>query len=133
MIQDLINLGLIPRKSLRLRLPEMPTEHFEFFTRGYFDGDGCVHVSVQKGSRKPKISVIFTSGSKKFLGNLSIKLQENLNISLNRVYYNSGAFRLKYREENSLKILSFMYKNLYKAPYLNRKYQIYQNYLKSLN
>lgn len=42
---DLIRLGLTPRKSLSLKLPRIPLRYFVHFLRGYFDGDGCLTLS----------------------------------------------------------------------------------------
>lgn len=42
MVNDLINLGITPKKSNTLKPPTIP-EEFEFdFIRGYFDGDGSI-------------------------------------------------------------------------------------------
>ena len=38
--EDLIKLGLCPRKSLVIELPHIPEQSFQYFLRGYFDGDG---------------------------------------------------------------------------------------------
>ena len=40
--QDLLNLGLTPRKSLSLHFPAMPVECLRHFIRGCWDGDGSV-------------------------------------------------------------------------------------------
>lgn len=133
MFQDLVNLGLTPRKSLRLKLPDIPRKLFRFYLRGYFDGDGCTHVSIQKGRIKPEITTIFTSGCEQFLKSLSLKICERTGISPNKIYFNSGAFRLKYRKTDSLKLLSYIYRGLKNSIYLKRKYKIYQNYLTTLN
>ncbi len=131
MVQDLINLGITPRKSLRLKLPKIPDKYFRFYLRGYFDGDGCTHVSVQKGRKVLEIAMIFTSGCESFLDKLNHKIYAKIGTSLKNIYFNSGAFRLRYGKSNSLKILSYMYDGLNSTPYLARKYKIYQNYLNS--
>jgi hypothetical protein len=46
MVSDLINHGLTARKSLTLEFPDIPSEYFWSFIRGFFDGNGCV--SFQK-------------------------------------------------------------------------------------
>ena len=40
---DLLNLGLTPRKSLTIAFPAIPLEFLSYFIRGYFDGDGCIY------------------------------------------------------------------------------------------
>ena len=43
MVNDLINLGCIPNKSLTLTFPDfINDELLPHFIRGYFDGDGCI-------------------------------------------------------------------------------------------
>lgn len=48
MCNDLINLGVIQRKSLRNVFPSIPQCFERHFIRGYFDGDGCISVSNGK-------------------------------------------------------------------------------------
>lgn len=130
MCQDLINLGITPRKSLRLFLPSVPQHLFGFYLRGYFDGDGCINIYNPKGLKKPDISVIFTSGCKRFLEKLSLKIKNNNGTKGSCVYLNSRAYRLKYGERRAIRVLDFMYKDLKDAPYLKRKYVIYTKSLK---
>jgi hypothetical protein len=45
MVQDLIKLGCIPNKSMRLQFPkstQVPSSLIRHFVRGYFDGDGSI-------------------------------------------------------------------------------------------
>lgn len=44
---NLINLGCIPDKSLKLKFPEIKKQYIVHFIRGYFDGDGSLY------SKKP--------------------------------------------------------------------------------
>jgi hypothetical protein len=37
---DLISIGITPRKSLTLKFPDIPPDFIPHFIRGYFDGDG---------------------------------------------------------------------------------------------
>lgn len=130
MYNDLLNLGITPRKSLTILFPNIPKEYFSFFLRGYFDGDGCLHLIRGKYPR-----LIFISGSSSFLNGLSQNLANHLKIPVKSVYSNlqkSGnlCYQLHYNTKISSKILYFMYGNLKKAPYLERKFAIYQKYLK---
>lgn len=59
MCNDLVNLGLIPQKSLILNFPtkrQVSPKFLPFFIRGYFEGDGSVFLS------KKKRSVVKTAG-----------------------------------------------------------------------
>lgn len=133
MYNDLLKLGVTPRKSLTILFPNIPLEYQSFFLRGYFDGDGCIHLIKRKYPR-----LIFTSGSAKFLEGITETLSLKLGIPEKHIYSqieNSGkpCYRLHYNTKLSRKVLEFMYKDLEKAPYLERKHQIYQKYLSLKN
>ena len=125
LFQDLLNLGLIPNKSLTISLPKIPNQYFKFFLRGYFDGDGCLNLYQPHGRNKPIVNVIFTSGSKNLLRAISIALKEKISLPIKNIYYNSHAYRLSYKQSSAMKILDFMYQNLNQSPYLIRKHNIY--------
>ena len=44
MCEDLENLGVTPRKSKTIRLPEVPKGYFPYFLQGLIDGDGSVYL-----------------------------------------------------------------------------------------
>jgi intein/homing endonuclease len=71
---DLVNLGLFPRKSKIIRLPIIPGDCFFHFLRGYFDGDGNViagyFAKPNRGSRSFTFRTRFTSGSELFFKDL---------------------------------------------------------------
>lgn len=126
---DLLKLGVTPRKSLTITFPNCPLNLINFFIRGYFDGDGCLHLQKNKYPR-----VIFTSGSLNFLVGLSQTMLKILNVeayplSIRMTPGKNPCYQLYYSNINSKKILEFLYRNLDQAPYLERKFQIYQNYL----
>lgn len=127
MFTDLANLGLQSRKSLVMTFPKVPDEYLSFFLRGYFDGDGCVYVGTSKGTLR--INVIFTSGSENFLSALKNRLSHLLGLDTSLQFYEEHAYRLIYRNANGLKLLNYMYQNLTQAPYLERKYLKYQQFL----
>lgn len=122
MFQDLINLGITPRKSLRIKLPKIPEKYFHLFLRGNFDGDGCINIYTRKRDGLVIPQVIFTSGSKKFLTALGQTLSNYIKIYSYSVTWDSGAYRLRYKKKASVNIVKYMYRNLKTAPYLERKY-----------
>lgn len=130
--QDLINLGVTPRKSLRLRVPQVPVAYFNHFLRGYFDGDGCVTVYRIRNQFSQRVQVIFTSGCREYLKKLLQIIVDQTGIEPVKVSVpNNGAYQLRFRKRSGLKILEFMYDGLDKAPYMERKYRKYQEYLQS--
>lgn len=129
---DLLVLGVTPRKSLTVLFPNIPLQFLAFFLRGYFDGDGCLYLVKGKYPR-----VVFTSGSNLFLTGLANILSTVLNIPIKLPYsqlQNSKnlCYRLHYNTQMGKKILEFMYQNLNASPYLERKFLIYQKYLQKI-
>ena len=57
MTDDLINLGCVPNKSLKLLPPNLTDEFISHFIRGYFDGDG----SIGKYGGRLKFSLLGTN------------------------------------------------------------------------
>lgn len=131
LFDDLVKLGLEPQKSLLLKFPEISNEYLGFFVRGYFDGDGSISTYIPKGRKSYRVRITFTCGSKQFLESLSKRLNIILNVDDKNIYF-QHAYKLMYNKHDSLKLLSFMYKNLEDAPFLDRKYIIYKDYLNSL-
>jgi len=133
MYADLLKLGLRPKKELRLSLPEMPNIYLRHFVRGFFDGDGCVSQGYYKRkNRKSKIFVLmtrFASGSKYFLKNLfkRILLDTNLKGCLSK---NGTNFHLTYSKLASIKLYDYMYRDVAKEYYLERKHT---KFLKAFN
>ena len=127
---DLNKLNVHPNKSLSLSLPSIPQKYFSAFLRGYFDGDGCVHID-----KRGLLKVIFTSGCKKFLDRLSVLIKDNIEINLHKTLNSKRSYQLRYSQREGLKILSCIYKNIKNKLYLIKKYRIYQNFckIKSIN
>lgn len=47
MVQDLANYGIMPRKTGKEQIRNIPSEYIRDFILGFFDGDGCMHISKQ--------------------------------------------------------------------------------------
>lgn len=109
-IEFLKNLGITYRKSLTLKLPDIPKEFFWDFIRGYFDGDGCIYSSFNKNKEYKFISI--TSGSRKILESVQKNLLE-YKIKA-QIYKDSrnNSFYLKIFKQNDVKSFGqYMYKN----------------------
>lgn len=129
MFADLMNLGFVPRKSKRLKLPKIPIEYFHHFVRGYFDGDGHVWFGASHKNRKTpgvQVHTVFTSGCKSFLE----CLRDQLLISdiRGKLYFLSGGYRLCYSVRASLSLYKFMYNNA--TLFLGRKKAKFEEYIK---
>lgn len=125
--------GLYPNKSLTIKFPpHIPNKYLPDYTRGYFDGDGCISLSTKKGTNKPiitkKLTLSFTSGSKDFLEDLSLIISKNTNINLHKVYDSHNSFQLCYGTSDSIELFKFLYSNTDKGYYFQRKFDIFCNY-----
>lgn len=125
MYEDLINLGFLPNKESRLKLPKIPKKYFRHFIRGYFDGDGCVAYGYFKRSDRnnkdyPYVQVCFAYANIGFLKHISKILSENL--GTNQGYINKYRDHLYYSKKDAIKLFHYMYKNVSKNHYLERKY-----------
>ncbi len=134
MFDDLLKLGLTPRKSLTIKFPDnIPDDYFGHFVRGYFDGDGCVTIKKGKGKYGQPIlkgiAIIFTSGSKLFLEGLRNRACRFAGFGKRSVYYGSNAYYLKYDTFESLKWFKLFYNNNNLSNlFLERKFNVFEKY-----
>lgn len=125
-------LGCVPAKSLILEFPtkeQVPDHLIHHFIRGYFDGDGCLHIS-DNGRNKidGSVSIISTM-------NFCRKMQEKVNNFINIVSLCSHKNQLLEKgntitsiytvrgNRNCLTFLNWIYKDA--IIYLQRKYDKY--------
>lgn len=128
-IQDLRRLGCNFGKMKNSTIPNISSQFFRDFVRGYLDGDGWI-----TGDRKDmEISIGFSSGNQNFLQNLIKKLNRKLNLSRNNLRKKekltknnkiSIYYQVEYYSNNAYKIIRYLYDNLRKNDlFLLRKYQ----------
>lgn len=133
MFDDLIHIGVVPNKSKIVSFPRVPSGCLGHFVRGYFDGDGCIHLERTKGKSKreliKRMRIVFTSGSRKFLIGLRDAISKVIYINGGSIYYENRAFRLVYATQESNLLCGLMYKNRGDL-FLKRKYDIFQEYRK---
>lgn len=100
---DLISLGLVERKSLIAKYPNIPNKLQRHFIRGFVDGDGGV--SVDRGC------IYLVSGSQIFIDSVIQVIKSELNIPEPKVHQkkNSNAFQLYYYGDNCKKVLDWLY------------------------
>lgn len=129
--------GLTPHKSLTMELPSVPREYFGAFVCGYFDGDGCAYVDKQKSKSRGglgRMTIIFTSGSKRFLEVLHDTLFKRGIVQSRGLYAHSNkrAYQLRYLNHDCAEIFQLMYDGLeMKDLCLKRKYAILSRYFKA--
>jgi hypothetical protein len=109
---DLIRLGLIPKKSKRIRFPEIPKVYLSHFIRGLFDGDGSV--VVWRGPRWRhtwQIRTTFCSGSLEFMKGLRRELSKNAGLNKGYLRFGSRVIELGYAIADSASLYKFMYQD----------------------
>lgn len=133
MFEDLLLLGMTPRKSKTLKLPSVPQKYFKDFVRGYFDGDGNVYANeYQRKGRKKKSRTLlagFVCGSKVFLEGLKKYLADFAGLRGGTLHEIAGCYRLYYSVKDSCKLYGFMY-NTKSDLFLSRKKEIFEKYFK---
>lgn len=131
LFDSLVKRGVTPNKSFTMKFPQIPRTHLSFFVLGYFDGDGCAHLSKSKGEIK-SLRTIFTSGSKSFLTSLHSCLIKEVGMSGRGLYTHGsskGTFQLRYSTRDSIRLFRFMYQGVKNRKIaLRRKYVIFTEY-----
>lgn len=75
--EDLIIHGCYPNKTFILKFPDLRKDLIRHFIRGYFDGDGCISINLEKKS--VRINIV---GNENMLKNICNHLLENCNASI---------------------------------------------------
>ena len=123
-IEDLLNLGLKPKKSLTLDFPEIPLPYVRHFIRGCWDGDGSVYLE-KSDPNKPCAS--FISGSEKFAVGI-LKNLAMLGMPNTKIYKrsNRSIFEFRFRGPDCPKLHHILYDDVPESMRLNRKYERFE-------
>jgi hypothetical protein len=131
---DLRRLGMRPRKTDSLHLPEVPDQYFGDFVRGYFDGDGTVWVGTIHANREVNsigITTRFTSSTLDFLQKLSDLLVRHTGTGKGSLSKAKKAHCLQYSINDSMLLYGLMYGNLGSGLFLDRKKKKFEIFLES--
>lgn len=120
--QTLINLGVVPRKSLKVRFPKIPPKYLSHFLRGIVDGDGSVLYCDRKVS--PYFCIRISSGSRKFLEDLTNQIKRQLKIKSTIQKWGKNVYLTEYSCSRGKKFAEFIYANA--QMFLERKYLVYK-------
>lgn len=133
MCYDLINLGCTPRKTYDLKFPTneiVPIEYMRDFLRGYFDGDGCIHTSLQ--NEQPHIELSITGMSDMLKSISDFLLQNNVIRIVPKIHDDKRSKASSiyfYGTDSNKELLDYLYKN--SNIFLDRKYQKYIDFYKN--
>jgi hypothetical protein len=123
--RDLMRFGIVPRKSLIIKFPDLPDQYLKDFIRGYIDGDGSLRYF--KRPRSPYFELSVCSGSRDFIVTLEEKIFQQLNINSRITKTKNNCFLLRYSCQRGLKLAKWIYGDA--SLYLPRKFIIYQEAL----
>jgi len=127
--KDLLELGLIPNKSLSMKFPEIPEDYLRHFVRGIFEGDGSVYL---ESGRSIRIKLL--SGSKQFIEELNQKLIA-LGFSKRPIYGGTpstpNAYFIRYNSITEVrKFFSLIYSGVSESNFLSRKKRVFLDFFK---
>lgn len=124
---DLIHWGCYPNKShLDLHIPNIKQELVIDFIRGYFDGDGGFGYAKNK-TKKDRLVITF-AGSKTLLQEIASFLHIKTSLDKNQKAKDTYCLRTN-KKALVQEIINYLYKDTNESIRLDRKYQIYLNYL----
>jgi hypothetical protein len=104
MAEDLVRLGMVPRKSKVITMPRLAPELRPHFLRGYYDGDGCIHV------RGNSLTMQITSGSEAMLLDIQKHLQSDLSVG-STVSKDRGSCVIRFYAANAILLGDYLYGN----------------------
>lgn len=112
MCKDLIALGVIPRKSIVCTMPYIHNDLIRHFIRGYFDGDGSVHLTLGEKVNK-QFSIC---GGQPMLR----EINKHLNITLRDLKRGNDLFIIETgNKDDMLRLYNYLYDEA--TVYLQRK------------
>jgi len=124
-IKNLMSHGIVPNKTSKLKFPDLNYDLVSHFTRGFFDGDGCVSSS----GGTPNIT--FASGSPEFLDSLRSIIDDAVSLKKKRLYRDKRCYHLMYRGCDAIKVGIWMYKDATRC--LKRKRETFECLRRKIN
>lgn len=120
-VDDLISLGITPRKSLTLKFPQISSEFYADFIRGYIDGDGCFRFTNKNNNKRLILEIL---GTKDFLDAIQNIFHTILKITNRNIIQQNNYYILNYYHNDALLIGNWLYNgtNLF----LERKYLLWK-------
>lgn len=129
--EDLKQLNITERKSLTLIYPNIPDEFESDFARGYFDGDGCIHIEKSYNEfSNIKVSIVGTSDILQGIMAAYAKSSGAVTgmITVNNKNHN---YYMLHGTKSPIDFCNWMYEYSTDLTRLNRKYDIYIKYLET--
>ncbi|MDP3883271.1 MAG: LAGLIDADG family homing endonuclease [Candidatus Staskawiczbacteria bacterium] len=129
---DLMKLGIHPRKTYNLEPIKVPKKYFSDYVRGFFDGDGTVYIQKVNGTLQIKSGFVAVSSS--FIEDFNKRLCASLHIPEKSVHEQIDKkgeritqYNISFYIDDSEKLAKFMYGNN-STLYLDRKKKIFDQW-----
>lgn len=127
-VDDLVKLGVVTRKSMNETMPNIPKEMYKHFVRGYFDGDGYFSFWESNSRLNCSFGIV---GGKEILLAIQKIIKNELNIEpsvyVKNKRLNDKFYTLVTSNKKAIDIMIWLYSN--SNIYLERKYNNFQKYL----
>lgn len=125
MCDDLAKYGIVPQKTLTVRLPQINQLYMSHLIRGIIDGDGCIRFAYYPKIRK-YVRVISICGTEQLMYDISHTIYDILGIKSHKIYTytNRHLSETRYNATSDIiKLGEWLYQDA--DIYLKRKYQKY--------
>lgn len=127
---DLLKLGITPRKSLTIKPPSIPIKFLWDYIRGFFDGDGCVYL---RNTKYPgKLHSLLYTGSPHLANFLYKKCRAVLPEYKGRIMVRkkkNNHYILHFGQKDSETLYNYLYKNA--TLFMKRKHEVFMRGLNS--
>lgn len=126
-IEDLLNLGMTPRKSLIAKVPPIREELSSHFWRGVVDGDGSMGIYINRKRYNHKSFALSLVGSNAVISEFIRYIQNNTGIIL---VANSSRriFVAKTTNASAIRIIKLLYENA--TMFMDRKFKLAKHMIK---
>jgi intein/homing endonuclease len=126
-VQDIFSLGMARHnKTFNTVLPTVPEYVFWDLVRGIFEGDGCIRHRTKNTN---VLEITICGATKQFIIDLQSAL-EKCGIFMRLSVNNSGVYTITTRSNaDALRLCYFMYANTDESIRMNRKFEVYKNYI----
>ena len=123
---DLIGLGLTPKKSLTLKFPEIPPIFVRHFIRGCWDGDGSFYYEKAKGT----FGASYLSGSLEFIEGMLAELYK-AGLSKQTIHKSKTAavYYFRLRGQQCIQLYEYLYDSVPESQYLTRKHDLIERFI----
>lgn len=130
LVNQLISMGITPRKSKTLKFPDVPEKYISHFIRGYFDGDGCIHFNPY-GDNGVSLSCTIC-GSENIIDNIQNIFNKVYGKTVGHKRSRPGCYQWRLHGNKSSKVFfEWIYQNSEEKTRLERKYNRYINHIRS--